>query len=412
MAIERRKDNKGRVLKDGEYQRSNGTYEYRWRDKKGKRHSIYSKTLNELREKEKEILKNVLDGIRQDEKNICINDFYNLWVKLKKGLRDRSFSNYQYMYTQYVQPNFGKTKLIDLKKTDIKAFYTSLAEEKHFKINTLNAIHTVLHQILEMAVEDGYLRNNPSNNTLTELKKVDEYKNPKRKALTKEEQETFEKFLKTYAQGKWYGIFTFMLWTGARVGETVGLRWCDIDLEKNIISINHTLVCYYSKSKKEHILTIHKPKTEASIRTIPMLPNVKEALLLEKQHQQKNGIKCNNIIDGYTDFIFLNRSGEIHRYNTLNEILKRIVRNCNHQVTKSEIETTTTIPKLSNHILRHTFATRMCEAGVNLKAMQEILGHVDIKTTMNIYTDATKDFKKTELAKITECFNKQNSINC
>ena len=71
---ERRKDNKGRVLKEGEHQRPNGTYEYKWRDKRSKRHSIYAKTLEELREKEIDVLRDALDGIREDKKNLTIND--------------------------------------------------------------------------------------------------------------------------------------------------------------------------------------------------------------------------------------------------------------------------------------------------------------------------------------------------
>ena len=102
MAVERRKDNKGRVLKEGEHQRQNGTYEYKWRDKRSKRHSVYAKTLEELREKEIDVLRDVLDGVRNDKGNLTINDLYNLWVQLKKGLKDNTFSNYQYMYTQFV----------------------------------------------------------------------------------------------------------------------------------------------------------------------------------------------------------------------------------------------------------------------------------------------------------------------
>ena len=93
MAIERRKDNKNRVLKEGEYQRSNGTFEYKWRDKRGKRHSIYAKTLDELREKEIDVLRDALDGIRADKNDLTINDLYFRWVQLKKGLKANTCHN-------------------------------------------------------------------------------------------------------------------------------------------------------------------------------------------------------------------------------------------------------------------------------------------------------------------------------
>lgn len=96
-----------------------------------------------------------------------------------------------------------------------------------------------------------------------------------------------------------------------RVGEITGLRWCDIDLEDEMISINHTLV-YYSRGKGEGCsFAINTPKTEAGKRIIPMLPKVKEAFLLEKKYQEECGLKCNVVVDGYTDFIFINRFGGV-----------------------------------------------------------------------------------------------------
>ena len=112
MAVERRKDNKNRVLKEGEYQRSSGTYEFKWRDKRGGRHSISAVTLEELREKELDVLRDVLDGVRADKNNLTINDLYNSWVQLKRGLKDNTFSNYKYMYTMFVEPDFGKRTIL------------------------------------------------------------------------------------------------------------------------------------------------------------------------------------------------------------------------------------------------------------------------------------------------------------
>ena len=181
---ERRKDNKGRVLKEGESQRKNGMYDYRWRTSNGKRHSVYAKTLEELREKEKAIQRDKSDGIRTDAKNVLLNDVYEMLVDLKKGLKDNTFQNYQYMYNQFVYPDFGQSKVVKLKRSDVRRFYNMLADERMLKISTIDNIHTVLHQVLDLAVEDEYLRNNPSANALKELKQSHNFDEEKRKALT------------------------------------------------------------------------------------------------------------------------------------------------------------------------------------------------------------------------------------
>ena len=231
MAVERRKDNKNRVLKEGEYQRSSGTYEFKWRDKRGGRHSISATTLEKLREKELDVLRDVLDGVRADKNNLTINDLYNSWIQLKRGLKDNTFANYKYMYSMFVEPDFGKNRLVDLKRSDVRGFYNYLADERNVQVNTIDSIHTVLHQVLELGVEDDYLRYNPSDNALKELKKARNFQTEKRRALTVQEQELFEKFLGRQGQyHRWYPIFTIMLWTGMRVGEITGLRWCDICL--------------------------------------------------------------------------------------------------------------------------------------------------------------------------------------
>ena len=147
MATERRKDNKNRILKDGEYQRSNGTYEYKWSDRRGKRHSVYAPTLAELRKKEDDVKRDVLDGIRISEKNLTINDLYELWIKVKRGLKKNTFENYKYIYTQFVQPDFGRTRISNLKRTDVRAFYNTLVDERHLMISTVDSIHNVLHQV-------------------------------------------------------------------------------------------------------------------------------------------------------------------------------------------------------------------------------------------------------------------------
>lgn len=209
----------------------------------------------------------------------------------------------------------------------------------------------------------------------------------------------------------WYPIFIIMLWTGMRVGEITGLRWCDIDFEEETISVNHTLVYYSTRTEQGQIFAINTPKTKAGERIIPMLPKVKEAFLMEKAYQEECGIKSNAVVDGFRDFIFVNRFGNVQHQGTLNKALYRIIRDCNYEILdNNHKEDAVILPKFSNHSLRHTFTTRMCEAGVNIKAMQEILGHADAETTMDIYAEATKDLKRSELINFEDYFNKQKRI--
>ena len=406
MAVERRKDNKRRVLKEGEYQRSSGTYEFKWRDKRGNRHSISAVTLEELREKELDVLRDVLDGVKVDKNNLTVNDLYNSWIQLKRGLKENTFSNYKYMYKMFVEPDFGKNRITDLKRSDVRGFYNFLAEEKHVQINTIDSIHTVLHQVLEIAVEDDYLRYNPSDNALKELKKAVNFEVEKRRALTVSEQEIFEAFLRKKGQyHRWYPVFTVMLWTGMRVGEITSLRWCDIDLEEGSINVNHTLVYFDKRAEERCTFAINTTKTKAGERSIPMLPKVKEAFLMEKEYQRECGVKSESVVDGYRDFIFVNRFGNVQHQGTLNRALRRIIRDCNFEILdKNKQNDVIILPKFSNHSLRHTFTTRMCEARVNIKAMQEILGHADAETTMDIYAEATKELKKSELINFEEFF--------
>ena len=111
-------------------------------------------------------------------------------------------------------------------------------------------------------------------------------------------------------------------------------------------------------------------------------------------------------IDGYTDFIFINRYGEAQHYGTLNKAIRRIIRDCNDaQFAKSE-NPKVLLPHFSCHTLRHTFTTRMCEAGVNVKVMQDCLGHKDVSTTLGIYADVTKDLRRDEFAQLDDFFKK------
>ena len=405
---QKRKDKDRIVLKAGESQRPNGTYDYRWTGKDGKRHAVYAKTLEELREKEAAIEKDNLDGIKAEARYVTVNEMFDLWCQLKRGLKNNTFENYKYMYNTFVRANFGKQRITALKKSDVKRFYNYLADERGLQASTIDSVHTVLHQVLDMAVDDEYIRTNPSDGVLKELKQSHVFKTEKRRGLTKPEQELLLSFLKNHPiYNHWYPIFAVMVGTGLRVGELAGLRWCDIDLDEGIIDINHTLVYYDHRdenSKTGCYFNVHTPKTEAGKRQVPMLGFVKEAFLMEREYQQLVGLECKATIDGYTDFIFLNRDGGKFYQGSLNKTIRRIIRDCNDEVLQKGEENPVLLPHFSCHSLRHTFTTRMCEAGVNIKVMQDTLGHADISTTLNIYADVTRELKKEEFAGLDSYF--------
>ncbi len=344
----KRKDKDRIVLRTGESQRKNGSYQFRWTDHTGKRYYIYAKTLEELREREKQVVSDQFDGIKAEARYVTINEMFDLWCQLKRGLKNNTFENYKYMYNTFVRPNFGKLRISTLKKSDVKRFYNSLADDQCLQASTIDNIHTVLHQVLNMAVDDAYIRNNPSDNVLKELKQSHVFKTEKRRGLTMPEQELLLRFLKnSQAYRHWYPVFAVMLGTGLRVGEVTGLRWCDIDLEDGIIDVNHTLVYYDHRdenSKKGCYFNVNTPKTEAGRRQVPMLGFVKEAFVMEREYQQALGVHCEVVIDGYSDFIFINRNGGAQHFGTLNKAIRRIIRDCNDEVLNKDPDAKSSYP--------------------------------------------------------------------
>lgn len=403
----RRLDKNRITLRKGETQRQDGSYDFRWTTSDGKRHSIYAKTLDELRAREEQVLIDKHDGIKTETRKVTVNDLFDLWCDLKRGLKDNTFQNYKYMYNMFVRSSFGKLRITAVKKSDVKRFYNTLADEKILTIATIDNIHTVLHQVFDLAVDDDYIRINPTDHMLKELKQSHNFETVKRKALTVAEQKLFIDFLRDHPQyHHWYPVFAVMLGTGMRVGEIVGLRWCDIDLDKKLIDINHTLVYYNHGDGKGCSFSINTPKTKAGERIIPMLDFVKEAFLLEKKYQKEIGLYCRATVDCYTDFIFINRFGDVQHQGTLNKAIRRIIRDCNDEVLLRGETDPVLLPKFSCHSLRHTFTTRLCESGVNVKVIQDVLGHADISTTMDIYVDVTKDMKQKEFNVLSEYFGK------
>lgn len=391
-----------RKLQKGETLRNDGRYQYRWVGDDGKRHSIYSTNLDELRKREKEIQRSIDDGINISGSQMSMDDLYLLWKKVHISPRDSSMTNYELVYKNHIKPVFGKRKIVTIKPTDVMSFHNELYLKKNLKYSTIKGVNNVLNQMLAVAVRDNLLRTNPATGALTDLKKRIGMKDEPRKALSVQEQKVFFEHMAEHAVfHHWIPLFTVLITTGMRIGELLALRWENIDFENNVIHVENTMVGLYTGEGEERQwgYQLHDPKTKTSARTIPMQAVTLQAFLTEKERQKQLGLECIQEIDGYRDFIFLTRRGTVQSNSNVNTAIKRIACAANKEHGMEVLST-----DISCHTFRHTFATRLLESNVNIKVLQTIMGHSDISITMNTYTDVKeeymdlvmKDFERTE----------------
>jgi len=394
-----RKDLRGRSLRKGEMQRSSDKrYVYSYTDSLGQRKYIYANDLVTLREKEKQLVRDQMDGLDiYVAGKATVNFVFDRYMNTKTNLRQTSRSNYQYMYDRFVRESFGNKKIADIKYSDVLQFYNYLLDKQEIQINTLETIHTLLHPTFELAVRDEIIRKNPTDKVMAEVKKAFGQKTGVRHALTVAQQRAFMNHIANHpVYYHWWPMFTVLLGTGCRIGEALGLRWEDLDYENRVININHSLVYYPVGDDRSSVRHISKPKTEAGVRTIPMLDAVKDAFEMLEEEQKENG--WNTVeIDGMTGFVFCNRFGNVPNPQSVNRAIKRIIADYNTEeelAAKKEHREPIILPDFSAHTLRHTFCTRLCENETNLKIIQSVMGHKDIQTTMDIYAEATEEKKQ------------------
>ena len=419
MASNRRKDSKGRVLMENEFQKKDGKYEFRYYGRDGMIHSVYSWRLKgsdpipvgkrkckSLRELESEIERSLNDRVdTYQAERITLNDLFDKYIKSKPELRDSTRNNYVYMYNRYVRDTIGLQTLSTFRYTMIVEFYKSLIFEMNISAETVEIIHTVLHPIFTNAVRDELIRANPSDGAMKDIKEIMKRNSkPKKEALTKQQQNAFMKYISENQKfSGWENIFTVLLWTGLRIGEFIGLTWDDCSCERNEISVNHSLL-YRQAEDGKCGYTIHDTKTEKGDRVIPMLEPVKTALLKEKERQERVGV-ADTVIDGYSKWAFTNRYKTVFNPSSVNKAIKRIVTCYNQEEferAKQEKREPVLLPYFSAHICRHTFCTRLCEVEHRVKIIQEIMGHADISTTMDIYNSVSNELKKESFEVIEE----------
>lgn len=242
-----RKDERGRALRKGEVQRaSDKRYMYTYTDPLGRRKFIYAQDLTTLREKEKQLIKDQLDGLDiYVAGKANLNDTFDRYMSTKCKLRETTRSNYIYIYDRFVRDTFGKKKIAEVKYSDVLQFYLHLLNVDDLSLGTLDSVHTLLHPTFQLAVRDEVIRKNPSDGVMKEVSKESDKARGVRHALTKPQQRSFMDYIANHpVYYHWWPLFTVLLGTGGRIGEVLGLTWDDLDFDNRKISINHSVVYY------------------------------------------------------------------------------------------------------------------------------------------------------------------------
>ena len=392
-----RRDSKHRVLRRGESIRQDGRYQFKYHVN-GKAHFVYSWRLEptdklpvgrkpclSLRELEKQIgydLDNRLDPVG---KNITVNELVDRYLATKTGVKYNTQMNYNFVKNILKAHPFGDTKISRVKTSDAKLFLIKLQQEDGRGYSSVKTIRGVLRPAFQMAVDDDVLNKNPFGFQLAGVVVNDSVT---REAITKEQMNKFLKFVhddNVYC--KYYEVIYILFHTGMRISEFCGLTISDIDLENNIVNIDHQL---QRTSDMKYILDT--TKTDAGTRKLPITQDVADCFRAILEDRKKP--RYEKMIKGLTGFLFLDKNGNpevaMHWQHRLNHMVKRY-----NDIYRVQM------PNITPHVCRHTYCSNMAKSGMNPKTLQYLMGHSDISVTMNTYThwgleDAADELKKME----------------
>jgi len=391
---QKRRDTKGRILNNGESQRTDGRYLYKYIDTQGKPQSVYSWRLvstdklpagkrpcRPLRDLEKEIQRDLQDGIDSNGKKLKVWQLYQRQIEtVRPNVKPKTKQARQTFLNRLKADKFGNMSIENVKPMDSKAWVLRLREQG-YAYRTIESWKRSLTATFGEAVRNGYLRMNPFEFKLSDLVPND---TKEKQPLTDEQAENFLAFLKTDPIYSFhYDTVLILLKTGLRISELCGLTLADVDLENRILNVDHQLL--WSKQTGYFIGT---PKTEKGIRQIPLSGETVKAF----QRVIKSRPKSISV-DGYTDFLFSNKKGGLIISNYYTNTFKAMgvkYNKCHEDK----------LPNITPHILRHTFCTHLANNGMNPKSLQYVMGHSNISITLNCYAHFSMEKTTEEIQKM------------
>ncbi len=396
---EKRRDNRNRILRSGESQRSDGRYVFSYTDAGGNRQSFYSWRLDphdpipegkrkdiSLREKEKQLEYDIFSGLVPNGGNITVLDLVEKYISLKTGVRHNTIANYKFVINILKKEKFGKLRIDKVKQSDAKKFLIDLQRNGR-GYSSIHTIRGVLRPAFQMAFVDDLIRKNPFDFQLVSVVVNDSVT---REAVSRADMRKFLDFVKEDKHFcRYYEGIYILFHTGLRISEFVGLTKSDIDFSDMTIHVTHQL-----QRKRDMEYVIEDTKTSSGTRDVPMTPKVAECFRQILARRPK--VRIEPIIDGYTGFLYMDKNGmpmvALHWEKYFKHILDKY-----NSIYKVQL------PAITPHVCRHTFCSNMAKSGMNPKTLQYIMGHSDIGVTLNTYTHFSLEDAKEEIEKI--CVN-------
>lgn len=393
---EKRRDSKNRILRNGESQRKDGRYAFKYIDSTGKQQFIYSWKLEKtdklpqgkrqdisLREKEKAILKDLDDKIVPRGGEMTVLELVRKYILQKTGVRHNTEANYNFVLNIIKKEDFGAKRIDKVKLSDAKIWLIKLQKDGR-GYSTIHSVRGVVRPAFQMAVDDDLIRKNPFEFQLATVVVNDSVT---REAITRKQERVFLEFVKSDKHfSKYYDGIYVLFKTGLRISEFVGLTIHEVDLKNKKIIVDHQL-----QRKRNMEYVIEDTKTTCGTRELPMADDVYECFKRIISNRKKP--KVEPMIDDKSGFLFLDK-------NDMPMVALHWEKYFQHICQKYNNIYKVQMPKVTPHVCRHTFCSNMAKSGMNPKTLQYLMGHSDIGVTLNTYTHIGYEDAKEELKRV------------
>ena len=380
---EKRRDNRKRILRNGESQRPDGRYVYKYYDILKKPHFLYSWKLEptdklpdgkrpcvSLREQIRQLQKDMVDGIDVQGSEMTVLELVKRYLATKTGVKPTTEAGYKTVVNILEKEAFAYQPIKKIRHSDAKLFLIKLQKEDKRSYSSIHSIRGVLRPAFAMAMEDDYIRKNPFD---FELAKVIVNDSVTREAVTRDQMRKFLAFVKADKHYcKYYDAMYILFHTGLRISEFVGLTVSDLDMKNKTIRVDHQL-----QRKSDGTKYITSTKTNAGTRTLPMEDDVYACFQRILANRKVPVVEP--VIDVYSGFLFFDKENRPmvamhwehyfkHAWNKYNSIYKE------------------ELPEITPHVCRHTYCTNKAKSGMNPKTLQYLMGHSEVSVTMDTYT--------------------------